>query len=83
MAIAAAYRRAALMGAAVSSSLRLQVPLSDDIRGGSSNALHQGHRAQSESGILVAGIIGNVLQKPHDPAPQGDIINSHERSDQP
>jgi hypothetical protein len=28
-------------------------------------------------------IIGNFLHKHHDPAPQGDIINSHERSDQP
>jgi hypothetical protein len=28
-------------------------------------------------------IIGNFLHQHHDPAPQGDIINSHERSDQP
>ena len=28
-------------------------------------------------------VTGNFLHEHHDPAPQGDIINSHERSDQP
>jgi hypothetical protein len=39
--------------------------------------------AQSELGILVAVVTGNFLHEHHDPAPQGGIINSHERSDQP
>ena len=33
-------------------------------------------------GILVV-VTGNFLHEHHDPAPQGDIINSHERSHQP
>jgi hypothetical protein len=33
--------------------------------------------------ILVAVVTGNLLHEHHDPAPQGRIINSHERSDQP
>jgi hypothetical protein len=33
-------------------------------------------------GILVV-VTGNFLHEHHDPAPQGGIINSHERSDQP
>ena len=32
---------------------------------------------------LVVVVTGNFLHKHHDPAPQGGIINSHERSDQP
>ena len=36
-----------------------------------------------ELGILVALVAGNFLHEHHDPAPQGRIINSHERSDQP
>src|SRR5262249_50753583 len=28
-------------------------------------------------------VTGNFLHEHHDPAPQGGIINSHERSDQP
>ena len=36
----------------------------------------------SEPGILVV-VTGNFLHEHHDPAPQGGIINSHERSDQP
>ena len=39
--------------------------------------------AQSELGILVAVVTGNFLHEHHDPAPQGGIINSHERCDQP
>src|SRR5262249_7576429 len=35
-----------------------------------------------EPGILVV-VTGNFLHEHHDPAPQGGIINSHERSDQP
>src|ERR1700747_419087 len=37
----------------------------------------------SEPGILVAVVPGNFLHEHHDPAPQGGIINSHERFDQP
>jgi K+-sensing histidine kinase KdpD len=37
----------------------------------------------SEPGILVAVGTGNFLHEHHDPAPQGGIIDSHERSDQP
>jgi hypothetical protein len=37
----------------------------------------------SEPGILVAVVTGNFLHEHHDPAPQGGIIDSHERSDQP
>jgi len=36
----------------------------------------------SGPGILVI-VIGNFLHEHHDPAPQGGIINSQERSDQP
>jgi hypothetical protein len=36
----------------------------------------------SEPSILVV-VTGNFLHERHDPAPQGGIINSHERSDQP
>jgi hypothetical protein len=36
----------------------------------------------SAPGILVV-VTGNFLHEHHDPAPQGGIINSHERSDQP
>ena len=32
---------------------------------------------------LVVVVTGNFLYEHHDPAPQGGIINSHERSDQP
>jgi len=32
---------------------------------------------------LVVVVTGNFLHEHHDPAPQGGIINSHERSDQP
>src|SRR5262249_55239651 len=32
---------------------------------------------------LVLVVTGNFLHEHHDPAPQGGIINSHERSDQP
>jgi len=42
-----------------------------------------GRPAQSELGILVAVVTGNFLHEHHDPAPQGGIINLHERSDQP
>jgi hypothetical protein len=42
-----------------------------------------GRPAQSELGILVAVVTGNFLHEPHDLAPQGDVINSHERFDQP
>jgi putative tryptophan/tyrosine transport system substrate-binding protein len=31
--------------------------------------------------ILVAVVTGNFLHEHHDPAPQGGIINSHERSE--
>jgi hypothetical protein len=41
-----------------------------------------GRPAQSKLGILVAVVTGNFLHEHHDPAPQGGIINSHERCDQ-
>ena len=41
-----------------------------------------GRPAQSKLGILVA-VVSNFLHEHHDPAPQGGIINSHERCDQP
>jgi hypothetical protein len=42
-----------------------------------------GRPAQSELGIIVVVVTGNFLHEPHDLAPQGGIINSHERFDQP
>jgi hypothetical protein len=42
-----------------------------------------GRPTQSELGILVAVVTGNFLHEFRDAAPQGGIINSHERSDQP
>ena len=33
--------------------------------------------------IILVVVTGNFLHEHHDPAPQGDIINSHERSHQP
>jgi hypothetical protein len=39
--------------------------------------------ARSELGSLAAVVTGNFLHDHHDPAPDGGIINSHERSDQP
>ena len=38
-------------------------------------------RRSERLGALV--VTGNFLHEHHDPAPQGGIINSHERSDQP
>jgi len=31
----------------------------------------------------LPSVTGNFLHEHHDPAPQGGIVNSHERSDQP
>src|SRR5262249_54945081 len=40
-----------------------------------------GIRSERLGGLVV--VTGNFLREHRDPAPQGGIINSHERSDQP
>ena len=45
-------------------------------------AAYHSPKCTPSRGILVV-VTGNFLHEHHDPAPQGGIINSHERSDQP